>query len=363
MAAPARLVIDQAKHMWNKGLWLLATVLPLAAAGTASSPLWRGAQVQSTVRAELPDRLPAAQVSSEAVRAANELGRIPILEYHLIGDEETRWQRQVARFRHDLELLYERGYRPISVAELVDRRIDLPAGQSPVVITFDDASPSQFRYIERDGRLEIDPTSALGVWRDFARSRPDWRSRAVFCLLSNAEEGRAFFGNKGIEGQRSEWRHQKLRFLAAAGFELCNHTLWHANLGRYDDAFVQEQIARAQLAIDSAVPGYRVRTFALPLGVFPRNPELARAGRWTDPQSGRVVRYHHDAILLVAGDPERSPYDPAFDPLRMERVQVHGDALERVLDRLETTRYVSDGDPTRVTAPAATARAAAAPSR
>ncbi len=286
-------------------------------------------------------------------RAANELGRIPILEYHLIGDEEGRWQRSYEGFRQDLELLYARGYRPITIAELVDRAIDLPAGLSPVVVTFDDASPGQFRYIERAGVLEIDPSSAAGIWLEFHKRHPDWSNKAVFCMLPGAEEGRSFFGDKGIEGQKSEWRLRKVKLLADLGFELCNHTLWHARLDRFTDAQVQEQIARGALAIDSAAAGYVVRTFALPLGRWPANRDLARAGSWTDPRTGRVIRYRNDAILLVAGGPARSPHDPEFDPLRLPRVQVFEDELSAVLDQLDKSgrRYVSDGDPRRVARP------------
>ena len=294
---------------------------------TASAP------VRLVTREEGPDRAP------------NTMGRIPILEYHLIGPNEGRWERHPDAFRRDLELLYERGYRPISVAQLVDGDIRLPAGLSPVVFTFDDASPSQFRYIERDGRLEIDSTSAVGIWLDFNRRHPDWSNKAVFCMLSGAEAGRSFFGNKDIEGQKTAWRMQKVRFLAEQGFELCNHTLWHANLSKYSDPEVQEQIARGVLAIDSAVPGYRVRTFALPLGAWPKNRELARRGSWTDPKSGRTVAYDFDAVLLVAGNPVRSPRDTAFNPHKLERVQVMEGTLQRLLDNLDKTgaRYVSDG--------------------
>ena len=283
-------------------------------------------------------------------RVPNTLGRIPILEYHLVGQQEGRWERHVDAFRRDLELLYARGYRPISVSQLVDGEIVLPAGLSPVVFTFDDASPSQFRYIERDGKLEIDSTSAVGIWLDFRRTHPDWSNKAVFCMLSGAEAGRSFFGNRDIEGQKTAWRMQKVRFLAEQGFELCNHTLWHANLSKYSDAEVQEQIARGVMAIDSAVPGYRVRTFALPLGAWPKNRELARAGAWKDPKSGRTISYNFDAVLLVAGNPVRSPRDTAFDAMRLERVQVVEGALERTLDNLDRTgnRYVSDGAGLRV---------------
>jgi len=276
-------------------------------------------------------------------RVVNELGRIPILEYHLIGDSDGRWMVERGRFREQLKLLYERGYRPITVAELVDGKIDLPAGQSPVVFTFDDASPSQFSYLERDGRLEVDPNSAVGIWLAFHAAHPDWGKKATFCLLPGAAAGRSFFGDKGIEGQKTEWRMKKVRFLAEQGFELCNHTLWHANLANYPDSVVRQQIARGNLAIDSAVAGYHVRTFALPLGMWPRNRALARAGSWRDPKSGREVVYKYDAVLMVAGGPARSPFDPLFDPYRLPRVQVYGNELEKTLDQLERTRYVASG--------------------
>lgn len=302
---------------------------------------------------------PAIATTSVAVSATgdtlapNELGRIPILEYHLLGDSATRWTRERGQFRKDLEMLYARGFRPITVGELVDRKIDLPRGLSPVVVVFDDASPSQFGYIEKNGRLEVDPRSALGIWLAFAKEHPDWKNKAVFCMLSGAEAGRSFFGNKGIEGQKSEWRFPKVKFLAEQGFELCNHTLWHAQLSKYPDAFVQEQIARLQLAVDSVVPGYRIRTLALPLGLWPKNRALAHKGSWTDPKSGKTTAYDYSAVLEVAGGPARSPHDPQFNPLSLPRVQVNAKEMEQAIDYLDKTRtrYVSDGNPNVVAKP------------
>jgi peptidoglycan/xylan/chitin deacetylase (PgdA/CDA1 family) len=291
-------------------------------------------------------RVTAVAARPTEIRIPNELGRIPIIEYHLIGDKEGRWERSRQGFRDDLESLYRRGYRPVTVAQILDRKIDLPRGMSPVVIVFDDASPGQFSYIERNGNLEIDPESAVGMLLDFNRRHRDWANAAVFCLLSGASQGRSFFGDTGVAGQKSEWRFPKVRFLVRAGFELCAHTLWHANLGAMSDAMVQEQIARGVMAIDSAVPGYDVRTFALPLGVWPKNRALAKSGSWQVPRSGRAINYDFDAILRVAGGPARSPYDPEFDPLSIPRVQVFGNELEKWLNQLDRsgTRYVSDGD-------------------
>jgi peptidoglycan/xylan/chitin deacetylase (PgdA/CDA1 family) len=277
-------------------------------------------------------------------RAPNELGRVPVLEYHLIGERESRWSRNWRRFAQDLELLHARGYRPITIRQLVERRIDVAPGYSPVVITFDDASPGQFRYLPDGDTVRTDPTSAVGLWRAFAAKHPEWRGRGVFCVLSGADSGHAFFGDKGIQGQRTAWRFAKLRELVAEGHELCNHTLWHANLSRMSDAGVMEQVARAQLAVDSAVPGgYAMRTLALPLGVWPKNRGTLVRGQWSNPKTGVITRYNIDAVLMVAGGPARSPFDSAFDPLRIPRVQVFGEELERMLDDLDRrgARYVA----------------------
>lgn len=320
------------------------------AAAASSTP--DSASVGSTGTAPTAPVAPP-QDSATLARVPNELGRIPLMEYHLIGDKEGRYERSRERFRQDLEILYRRGYRPVTIAQILDRDLNLPRGLSPVVIVFDDASPGQFKYIEREGKLEIDPESGVGILLEFNRRHPDWEKKAVFCTLSGAAAGRSFFGEKDIEGQKSEWRFPKVKFLAKNGFELCNHTLWHARLDKYPDDVVQEQIARGQLAIDSAVPGYKVRTFALPLGMWPKNRELARRGSWTDPKTKRVVRYDYEAILEVSGGPTRSPHDPQYNPLSMTRTEVFGEELEKTLDRLDRagTRYVSDGDPSRVARP------------
>jgi hypothetical protein len=268
---------------------------------------------------------------------------ILVLEYHLIGDKDSRWGRSRDGFRRDLQLLYARGYRPITVSQLVDRQFDIPTGTSPVVITFDDSSPGQFSYLEHDGTLELDPNSAVGIWLAFDRSHPDWKNRATFCLLSGAAAGHSFFGDKGIDGQKTEWRLRKVRFLAEQGFELCNHTLWHATLNKYSDAVVQEQIARGVLAIDSAVAGYRVRTFALPLGIWPKNRALGHTGRWIDPRSKRTVEYQFDAVLEVTGAMSGTAIDSGFNPLAIPRTQVIGENLAALLDRIEPSRFVWRG--------------------
>ena len=323
-------------------------------------PASHGPRPADATGATAPSRLsatpadsPPGGVSPEAARPAfsplppNHLGRIPVLEYHLISDHDALYSRTRDTFRKELAEVYARGYRPITMAQLLDKDFsDVPVGMSPVVYTFDDASPSQFRYIETNGQLDIDPESGIGIWLAFAKSHPDWKGKAVFCMLNGGSDGHNFFGdgpNKGVvpkayEGQRRAWRFLKVKWLADNGFELCDHTLWHAQLSKYSDAVVQEQIARNLMGIDSAVPGYTVRTMALPLGEWPKNHQLAWAGMWTDPKSGKTITYHFDDVLEVAGGPTRSPYDPKFDPHSIARVEMNGDQLVRALDQMDRTK-------------------------
>ena len=273
--------------------------------------------------------------------SANLQGRIPVLEYHVIGgDKNTLYTRTAASYRADLEEAYKRGYRPITISQMLDKDFsDVPAGMSPVVFVFDDASDSQFRYLEQNGKLEIDPTSAVGIWVDFAKTHPGWKNRGTFCMLNGGAAGHNFFGDSPkFGGQKKEWRFQKVKWLADQGFELCDHTLWHMKLSQYPDAAVQEQIARNAMGIDSAVPGYKLRTMALPYGLWPKNRPLAWQGSWTDPKTGKTHSYKFDAVLEVAGGPTRSPYDPAFNAKSINRIEAIGNDIAKQLARLDSTK-------------------------
>jgi peptidoglycan/xylan/chitin deacetylase (PgdA/CDA1 family) len=288
----------------------------------------------------IAQRAPAADPG-----AKNHNGKIPVLEYHVIGgDKNTLYTRTVASFKADLEDVYKRGYRPITIAQMLDKDFkDVPDGMSPVVFVFDDASPEQFSYVEgANGQLTIDPNSAIGIWVDFAKKHPDWKNRGTFCMLSGGEAGHNFFGDaptrKYKGAQKKEWRFQKVKWLADQGFELCNHTLWHMKLSQYPDAAVQEQIARNSMSIDSAVAGYKVRTMALPYGLWPKNRQLAWQGSWTDPKTGKVHSYNFDAVLEVAGGPAKSPYDPAFNAHSINRIEAIGNDIAKQLDNLEKNK-------------------------
>jgi len=284
-----------------------------------------------------------ASLAAADALAPNELGRVMILEYHKIDYPEERWTRTPENFRRDLETLYARGYRLQSLNGLIEGRITVPAGTTPVVLTFDDSSAGQFRYVDRNGTLEIDPKSGVGVLEAFIREKPDFGRAATFFVLPGAKAPNNLFNQPEHEGR-------KLRWLVEQGYELGNHTLWHANLGKYDEATVRQQLAEAQVWVQRHVPEYRFRSLALPHGVYPKEVGWALTG------TAKGTSYRHEAILMVAGGAAPSPFAKTFDPVHLPRIQAVEQDLRYWLnhfDRTPADRFISDGSSDTVTVPAA----------
>jgi peptidoglycan/xylan/chitin deacetylase (PgdA/CDA1 family) len=99
--------------------------------------------------------------------------------YHEIGGKpapkDPALVRTVEAFKKDLELLYAAGFRPVNMSDVANNRIDIEAGKSPVVLTFDDARESQFRLVETDKELKIDPNCGVGILKAFPSSTPTGR--------------------------------------------------------------------------------------------------------------------------------------------------------------------------------------------
>jgi hypothetical protein len=272
----------------------------------------------------------------------NELGKVPILEYHLIQPEKSTWARTAGEFRRNLELLYSSGYRSISLSDYIQGKIDVPAGTHPVIFTFDDSSPGQFRYLVRNGKKEIDPDCAVGMFIEFKKRHPDFGMHATFFVLTGAKEPHKLFG-------QPEYESAKLKELVSLGFEIGNHTLWHAQLNKYGADTVKNQLATAVKNIQAVLPGYKVHTLALPFGVYPKDINLAVDGTY------RGTTYHNDAILRVSGGPAPSPFNSRWDPLHLPRIQA-GIEVKRMVDDFKKHTdevFVSDGKPETVSYPAA----------
>ncbi|MGH9393664.1 MAG: hypothetical protein ACRD1E_05795, partial [Terriglobales bacterium] len=102
--------------------------------------------------------------------APNLRGEVMILVYHNFG-ADARWGRSFASFDSDLARLDAAGFRPVTLRQYVTGEFTLPAGTTPVVLTFDDSSKYQMRYTA-DG--ELDPDCAVAHWVAFAKTHPEF---------------------------------------------------------------------------------------------------------------------------------------------------------------------------------------------
>lgn len=252
--------------------------------------------------------MPAARVSD---RPANLEGGVIIVEYHKIAKEEARWDRSIVRFRKDLERFYRLGFRPVSLKSYLDNKMDLPPGASPVIFTFDDSHPSQFRLLE-DGHL--DPECALGIWESFAKEHPDFPIRASFYVLPPT----------GPWGQ-PKLADRKFAMLRDWGCEVGSHTISHVNFKRASPAQAKNELANAVRYIKER--GFDPFAIALPYGIRPTTAGL--------------LEQFHSAALLVGAGPAPAPGSPKLKRLALPRIQGIDGAfgITDWLDRVEDSRF------------------------
>lgn len=268
---------------------------------------------------------------------ANEAGQVMILMYHVIGAEkEGAWKQTADNFRRDLRTLYEEGYTLVDLHDFVENNMQVPAGRTPVVITFDDGSAGHFRYLTgADGSKAIDPACAVGIMLDFAAEHPEFGCAATFYV------------NDRPFGQQEYWQ-EKLRELVRLGFSIGNHTHTHPKLNKLTPEQVQKELAGLARMVEEAVPSYQVESLALPHGLSPKDKELAAQGSYEG------YTYQHKAVLLVGAQPAYSPVHKEFQPLRLPRVQASSEELGKWLEYFRShpeRRYISDGEPSTVSVP------------
>lgn len=273
-----------------------------------------------------------------AIIGANELGLIPVLEYHKIGETESDWTRTPENFRADLQKLKETGYYPVNLRDLARASLDVPAGKTPVVLTFDDSSPGQFR-LKEDGTL--DPECAVAIMNEAAEAG-DWDRRATFFVLLDVQpEDNVLFG-------QPDQAEAKIARLVEWGYEVGSHTVTHLNLRKASAQEARKQLAVSKIEIERlAGEGYEVYSLSVPFGEYPEDDALF-SGEYEG------TAYSYSAAVEVTGGPAPSPFSLDFDPLHIPRTIVRGDALDDLLDYFRQNpelRYISDGDPAAVSAP------------
>lgn len=262
--------------------WYLFSLLVTSLQPLAGEPL-----AKETVPENADARLEVHDV------IANEMGRIPILEYHSIGQTETRWTRSRTNFRKDLEWLYNNDYVLLSIEDYAHNRYPIPLGKKPVILTFDDGKTNQFRYLE-DG--QIDPDCAVGILDKFHEEFPEFGSAVAFYL------------NRYPFGSLSE-AQKKIEYLYKTGRQIGYHTLDHNDLRHLGGEATLNLVKAQKEALDNLAPsGMLFTTLSYPHG-------------WVPVENEQFISSLVTVGLLVGADPAYPLNHEKANPYRTPRIQ------------------------------------------
>jgi hypothetical protein len=307
--------------------------------GTASSEGASGGDLTKASTATGDAGLVAADQAVAQDLGANELGMIPVLMYTRIADDAVPPER----LRSDIESLAAAGFYPTTIREMVEGTMDIPAGKSPVILTFDDSSPTQYELSAPDS---IDPDCAVAIMQAAANAGL-WASKATFFPLLDVNEANILFG-------QPEYAERKIRDLVDWGYEVGSHTGNHRELSLETEEEVRNQLALSQWRLERiAGEGYEVFSLAPPYGELPQDHTLLVSGEYEG------VAYTYRAVVLSSGGYSFSPFSSSFDAFWIPRVDAGPSGtvpdLISFFQSNPTLRYVSDGNAGTVAVPKETA--------
>ena len=289
-----------------------------------------------------------------ATLKVNELGDVPIMMYHGIHNitdnkytggnvDYDGYQRTADAFRGDLEFYYTSGYRMVRLIDYVNGIIDVEAGLSPLVITFDDGLVNAIKVtgLDEDGEIIIDPNSAVGILESFKKKYPDYNVTATF------------FVNGGLFRQYS-YNEKILNWLVDHGYDIGNHSYSHADFTTISKEESVQEIGSMYNLLDKYIPGKYVNIVAMPYG----SPYRKTHDNFPALLKGNYNGKYYETIstLMVGWEAEVSPFSKSFDREMLKRIRAYDNNgkefdIEMNFKRLKNNRYISDGDKDTVTVP------------
>ena len=277
----------------------------------------------------------------------NELGKIPIMMYHGIQDidnnkyiggniDKDGYQRTAKAFKEDLEFYYKNGYRMIKLSDYVNGVIDVELGYSPIVITFDDGLSNNIKVIGRDsnGKIIIDPNSAVGIMEEFKNKYPDYNVTATFFISNNLFN-------------QSAYNEEILLWLIEHDYSIGNHTISHASLDSITEEQLQKEIGNMYQKLESIIGNNYIPVVSLPFG----KPYSKEHSNFKYILNGTYNNkdYQTLATLRVGWESELSPFNKSFDKTYLKRIRAYDNNgldfdIKYNFNILEKTRYISDGN-------------------
>jgi len=285
----------------------------------------------------------APEIDYTAVRPY-EVGQIMIMMYHGLVEteaDEKSYMRTADNFKNDLQTFYDRGFRLVSMKDWFNNNIDIPAGYTPLILTFDDGMPTTFSLENRDGELRPVKGCMVDILSEFSEKHPDFGNMAMFFISKNPFVG---------EGTLAE----RFKYLLDRGYEIGNHTMNHKSMSGMSPDEIQAELGMIDKLIKENAPGYEPYAFCYPYGIHPDESlyKYILNGEW---EGGSYQ--HKIAVSVGQGGPPAAINRVGFDPVNVPRVRASDNEetdMGWMLRQYETKpelRYISDGNPNRIAVP------------
>lgn len=272
----------------------------------------------------------------------NEVGSILTVMYHGIKNLPP-YHRTAENFYKDLTYMYENNYRPISMEDYLSNNIKVPAGMTPIVLTFDDGLSTSFSLVkDADGKLVPKEGTAVYIMEQFAKDHPGFGKAATFMI--NGDD--AFYDGEGTYSEKLNW-------LVDNGYSLGNHTATHPKLSKLNGDQIRKEVGIVNQKIAEAVPGYDVASLAYPFGQRPMDHiDLIKEGAYNG------IKYHNKVAYRVGySAPYVAPNHVNYQPYNHPRVTGNeGQQWDlwyafKYYEANNYLRYKSDGNPDTIVVP------------
>ncbi|MDR1687681.1 MAG: polysaccharide deacetylase family protein [Clostridiales bacterium] len=278
----------------------------------------------------------------------NEMGEIMIVMYHGLRPypPKENYLCSISDFKSDMQMLYDNGYRLISLADLLDNNIKVEKGCTPIVLTFDDGYSTAFSLEEKNGKLVTAADCCVDIINKFNETHPGFGRAGVFYICDY--QGQEPFYGAGTMKQR-------LTALVEMGYELGNHTGSHSYLNKLNKESIMKDMTDVEKLVADSLPGYKMRSAAYPYGSVPNKSyqDVMLKGKFGE------IEYEYDVAFrekMVGGS--TLPYSVEHNKLFAPRVRGSNNAVwdlgwyVRHYDKNPDERFVSDGEPDVITVPA-----------
>lgn len=275
----------------------------------------------------------------------NEMNDIIIAMYHGVSadiKDNDSVHRSIKGFKEDLELMYQNGYRPISMEDLMSNNISIEAGLTPIVITFDDGLSSTFSLTKDENGNFIPVTdTAVDILEKFNESHSDFGTFGMFYLYTSQ---RPFKGEGTVL--------DAINYLTDKGYEIGNHTYSHPFLTKLSASEIQKEMALSTKYIHENSNGITTKYVAYPYGEIP--------GNWLDKYllNGEYDGYSYNFHSGVLATPNMSTstlvYSNKFDKYKVGRYRGTNNSVYDLnwkiqKDLTNNSQFISDGDPDTIT--------------